>query len=46
MAKPRFRQLVLADEDFVGADMARRFLQMGYTRSRRYAKKAWKQAVG
>ncbi|HSC68177.1 MAG TPA: DUF4385 domain-containing protein [Cellvibrio sp.] len=27
----------LADEDFVGADMARKFLQMGYTRSRRYA---------
>ncbi|MEK6476450.1 DUF4385 domain-containing protein [Catalinimonas sp. 4WD22] len=23
--------------DFVGADMARKFLQMGYTRSRRYA---------
>ena len=27
----------LAREDFVGADMARKFLQMGYTRSRRYA---------
>ena len=27
----------LADGDFVGADMARKFLQMGYTRSRRYA---------
>ena len=27
----------LANEDFVGADMARKFLQMGYTRSRRYA---------
>ena len=27
----------LAEEDFVGADMARKFLQMGYTRSRRYA---------
>jgi uncharacterized protein YecE (DUF72 family) len=27
----------LGDEDFVGADMARKFLQMGYTRSRRYA---------
>jgi hypothetical protein len=25
------------DEDFVGMDMARKFLQMGYTRSRRYA---------
>lgn len=27
----------LEEEDFVGADMARKFLQMGYTRSRRYA---------
>ncbi|UOR04856.1 DUF4385 domain-containing protein [Hymenobacter aerilatus] len=27
----------LRDEDFVGADMARKFLQMGYTRARRYA---------
>ncbi len=27
----------LADDDFVGADMARKFLQMGYTRARRYA---------
>ena len=27
----------LQEEDFVGADMARKFLQMGYTRSRRYA---------
>lgn len=27
----------LKSEDFVGADMARKFLQMGYTRSRRYA---------
>jgi hypothetical protein len=26
-----------ADDDFVGMDMARKFLQMGYTRSRRYA---------
>lgn len=25
------------DDDFVGMDMARKFLQMGYTRSRRYA---------
>lgn len=25
------------DKDFVGMDMARKFLQMGYTRSRRYA---------
>ena len=27
----------LGKDDFVGADMARKFLQMGYTRSRRYA---------
>jgi hypothetical protein len=27
-----------AKRDFVGMDMARKFLQMGYTRSRRYAK--------
>ena len=27
----------LDKDDFVGADMARKFLQMGYTRSRRYA---------
>lgn len=27
----------LHQDDFVGADMARKFLQMGYTRSRRYA---------
>ncbi|WP_019503689.1 DUF4385 domain-containing protein [Pleurocapsa sp. PCC 7319] len=27
----------LEKKDFVGADMARKFLQMGYTRSRRYA---------
>ena len=27
----------LANQDFVGADMARKFIQMGYTRSRRYA---------
>jgi hypothetical protein len=27
----------LEEGDFVGADMARKFLQMGYTRSRRYA---------
>jgi hypothetical protein len=25
------------NEDFIGMDMARKFLQMGYTRSRRYA---------
>ena len=27
----------LAQGDFIGADMARKFLQMGYTRARRYA---------
>ena len=27
----------LAADDFIGADMARKFLQMGYTRARRYA---------
>jgi Domain of unknown function (DUF4385) len=27
----------LEHDDFVGADMARKFIQMGYTRSRRYA---------
>jgi len=27
----------LKQEDFVGADMARKYLQMGYTRARRYA---------
>lgn len=26
-----------AEQDFVGMDMARKFLQMGYTRARRYA---------
>ncbi len=30
-------QAYLEKEDFVGADMARKFLQMGYTRARRYA---------
>lgn len=29
-----------AEADFVGMDMARKFLQMGYTRSRRYARHA------
>jgi hypothetical protein len=29
-----------ADNDFVGMDMARKFLQMGYTRARRYANHA------
>jgi hypothetical protein len=32
----RFYQY-LEDDDFVGADMARKYLQMGYTRARRYA---------
>jgi hypothetical protein len=27
----------MAQDDFVGADMARKFLQMGFTRARRYA---------
>ncbi|GIP40895.1 hypothetical protein J31TS4_41750 [Paenibacillus sp. J31TS4] len=27
----------LEEDDFVGADMARKFLQMGYSRARRYA---------
>lgn len=31
-----FKEYLKAD-DFIGADMARKFLQMGYTRSRRYA---------
>lgn len=30
----------LENEDFVGADMARKYLQMGFTRSRRYANHA------
>lgn len=30
----------LRQEDFVGADMARKFLQMGFTRARRYANHA------
>ena len=30
----------VAADDFVGADMARKFLQMGYTRARRYANHA------
>lgn len=37
-----------AESDFVGMDMARKFLQMGYTRSRRYAnhKSGRKYAAG
>lgn len=31
-----FREYLIKD-DFVGADMARKFLQMGFTRARRYA---------
>ncbi len=30
----------LSQDDFVGADMARKFLQMGFTRARRYANHA------
>lgn len=30
-------QAYLDEDDFVGADMARKYLQMGWTRSRRYA---------
>jgi len=30
-------QNYLKDNEFVGADMSRKFLQMGYTRARRYA---------
>lgn len=30
----------LAEKDFVGADMARKYLQMGFTRARRYANHA------
>ncbi|WP_375414143.1 DUF4385 domain-containing protein [uncultured Bradyrhizobium sp.] len=33
----RMFKAYLDAEDFVGADMARKFLQMGYTRARRYA---------
>jgi hypothetical protein len=32
----------LTDGDFVGADMARKYLQMGFTRARRYANCIWK----
>ena len=36
----------LEKKDFVWADMARKFLQMGYTRSRRYANhKSWKKYI-
>ena len=37
-----------AEDDFVGMDMARKFLQMGYTRARRYAnhKSGRKYALG
>jgi hypothetical protein len=33
----KFFKAYLDSGDFVGADMARKFLQMGYTRARRYA---------
>lgn len=33
----RLFEQYLKNEDFVGADMARKFIQMGYTRARRYA---------
>lgn len=33
----RMFKAYLKEDDFVGADMARKFLQMGYTRARRYA---------
>jgi len=33
----RLFRTYLINDDFVGADMARKFLQMGYTRARRYA---------
>lgn len=37
----------LRQQDFVGADMARKFLQMGFTRARRYANyKGGKKYVG
>lgn len=41
-AKKLYRQFLdyKKDEDFVGMDMARKFLQMGWTRSRRYANHA------
>lgn len=32
------KDLYRAEKDFVGMDVARKFLQMGYTRARRYAK--------
>lgn len=37
LALTRSFQAYLAANDFVGMDMARKFLQMGFTRSRRYA---------
>ena len=33
----RLYRRYLAEQDFVGMDMARKFLQMGFTRARRYA---------
>ena len=45
----RFKEYLL-DEDFVGADMAKKYLHMGFTRSRRYANhksgKKWSKEDG
>ena len=45
----RFKEYLL-DEDFVGADMAKKYLHMGFTRSRRYANhksgKKWSNESG
>ena len=45
----RFKEYLL-DEDFVGADMAKKYLHMGFTRSRRYANhksgKKWSKESG
>ena len=45
----RFKEYLI-DEDFVGADMAKKYLHMGFTRSRRYANhksgKKWSKESG
>ena len=45
----RFKEYLL-DKDFVGADMAKKYLHMGFTRSRRYANhksgKKWSKESG
>ena len=45
----KFKEYLL-DEDFVGADMAKKYLHMGFTRSRRYANhksgKKWSKEDG